>query len=129
MSTLRSSSPIPARSWYIALGTTALLLAAAFIMARTTVDRNFFSFSPPSTPDNSAPPADVLDQAGALRLYQTFYTAWATMILLFPALIWFLFRKQSETAARRWLLFWTVSYVAFLVHLYWALFICRRRVS
>ena len=109
------------RSRLIALGSAILLIAAAFIAARMTADKGFFSFSPPATTEMPNPEADVHGPAGALQLYRTFYTAWATMILLFPALVYFWYRKRSETAGRRWLLYWTASYIVFLVHLWCAM--------
>lgn len=94
-----------------------LLLGGAFVAASLTKDVAIFSLSPPD-----GGPQDI--QAGQrLDLYRAFFTAWAALILVAPALCTFLFRRTSESAARYWLAFWTVGFVAFVVHFYWAVFV------
>lgn len=51
---------------------------------------------------------------------RTLYTIRAAIVLLTLALCLFLFRDYSPAADNYWLLFWTFSYLAFLVHFYWA---------
>jgi hypothetical protein len=63
------------------------------------------------------------ERAPALNLYRTIYTIWATTVLLTPALCLYLLRQISPTAYSYWLLFWTFSYLAYLVHFVWAVFI------
>jgi hypothetical protein len=91
-----------------------LILGGAFLAASLTQGKPVFSLVPP---DGGAP--DISAER-RIDLHRTFYTAWAALILVTPALCTFLFRRTSETAARYWLAFWTASYIAFLVHFYWA---------
>jgi hypothetical protein len=64
-------------------------------------------------------PAGV-QEGQTLDFQITFFTAWAALILVAPALCAFPFRRASDLAARYWLAFWTVSWVAYLIHFYWA---------
>ena len=103
-----------AREMLIATACLVLVLGGAFLAASLTQSREIFSLSPPAggAPDISA--------ERRIELHRTFFTAWAALVLVTPALCTFLFRRTSERAARYWLAFWTVSYIAFLVHFYWA---------
>lgn len=58
-----------------------------------------------------------------LDLHRTIYAIWATTVLLIPALCFFVFAEDSETARAYWLWLWTFSYLLFMVHFYWAVFI------
>jgi hypothetical protein len=58
-----------------------------------------------------------------LDRYRTIYTMWATIILLTPTLCLYLFSDSSEAAYNYWHLFWTFSYLAFLFHFYWGVFV------
>lgn len=58
-----------------------------------------------------------------LDRYRTVFTIWATTILLIPALSLYLFSDASVAVYNYWHLFWTFSYVAFLFHFYWAVFV------
>jgi hypothetical protein len=93
-------------------------LAASFSFSSSSVQgTEFFPLVPPP-PDNTE--ANSFLETQRLDLHRTFFTAWATLILVTPALCAFLFRRSSESAARYWQAFWTVSFIAFLVHFYWA---------
>lgn len=72
-----------------------LLLGAALLAAETTMDLGF---------------------------YRTVYTIWATAALVTPALC--AFALPGESAVRRavWLLFWSFAFIAYLVHLGYAVF-------
>jgi hypothetical protein len=58
-----------------------------------------------------------------LDRYRTIYTIWATTLLLIPALCLYLFSDANVAVYNYWHLFWTFSYVAFLFHFYWAVFV------
>jgi len=63
-----------------------------------------------------------------LDRYRTIFTIWATTILLIPALSLYLFSDASVAVYNYWHLFWTFSYVAFLFHFYWAVFVIFKGV-
>jgi hypothetical protein len=111
-----------AKEMSLAIISLLLVLGGAFIAAQLTIDWQppLFSLSPPcpKLPCNPTP----FVESQRLDLNRTFFTAWAALILIIPALCTFWFRQTSE-AARYWLAFWTVSFVAFLVHFYWSVFI------
>lgn len=58
-----------------------------------------------------------------LNRYRTIYTIWATILLLIPALSLYVFSDASAIVYNYWHLFWTFSYLAFLFHFYWAVFV------
>lgn len=107
------------RSRIVAVSAMIVLVSAAVIAGWFTVDMGLFSLQPPATDVDPYPTADV-EPEDAVVLYQTVYTAWATMLLLIPAFTNFWHSSQSDAAAERWKNFWTVSLVAFYIHLYWA---------
>jgi len=100
-----------------------IAVAAAFVSANATRNDPIFSLSPPVK--DTAPHSVVPDvpEARRLDLHRTFFTAWAALLLVTPALCLFPFRRSSAKAAGYWLAFWTASYLAFLIHLYWAIFV------
>jgi hypothetical protein len=53
-------------------------------------------------------------------LQRTFHTAWSTMIVLLPAVVMFWRRGFSVRAATEWRVYWTLGYVAYAIHLVWA---------
>ena len=55
-------------------------------------------------------------------LYRTIYTIWVTAILVTPALCAFILLNGSPVTFNVWLLFWTFSFAAYLVHLAYAVF-------
>ena len=63
-----------------------------------------------------------------LDRYRTIFTIWATILLLIPALCLYLFSEASDVAYNYWHLFWTFSYLAFLFHFYWAVFVIFKGV-
>lgn len=63
-----------------------------------------------------------------LERYRTIFTIWATILLLIPALCLYLFSEASDAAYNYWHLFWTFSYLAFLFHFYWAVFVIFRGI-
>ena len=73
----------------------ALLLSAALLAAETTMDLGF---------------------------YRTVYTIWATTALVTPALCAFMLPGDSQSKQSIWILFWTFAFIAYLVHVYYAIF-------
>jgi hypothetical protein len=61
-------------------------------------------------------PENTLD----LVFYRTVYTIWATTVLVTPALCAFALPGDGERQRTTWLLFWTFSFLAFLVHMAYA---------
>ena len=53
-------------------------------------------------------------------LQRTFHTAWSTMLVLLPAVVTFWRRGSSARAAAVWRVYWTLGYVAYAIHLVWA---------
>lgn len=109
-----------AKEMLIAVICLVLVSGGAFWAASLTQGTDIFRLVL-SPPDNTPP--NIFQEAQRLDLHRTFFTAWAALILVTPALCAFLFRRSSESAARYWLAFWTVSFIAFLVHFYWAVFV------
>jgi hypothetical protein len=56
-----------------------------------------------------------------LGFYRTVYTIWATTALVTPALCAFALPGESARQTNIWLLFWTFSFVTYLVHMGYAL--------
>ena len=112
-----------AKEMSIAIICLLLVLGGAFIAAQLTINWEppLFSLSPPcpELPCNRTP----FLESQRLDLNRTFFTAWAALILIIPALCTFWFRLTSEAAAKYWRAFWTISFVAFLVHFYWSVFV------
>jgi hypothetical protein len=102
------------KDWAWAVGALLFLLVAAFAAASFTQDKPIFSLLPPG---GGAP--DMLPEQ-RLDLHRTFFTIWAALLLVIPALSFFPLKAQSPLASRLWQAFWTVALVAFLVHFYWA---------
>jgi hypothetical protein len=73
----------------------ALLLSAALLAPETTMDLGF---------------------------YRTVYTIWATTALVTPALCAFMLPGDSQSKQSIWILFWTFAFIAYLVHVYYAIF-------
>ncbi len=99
--------------WWIAGAALMVLVAASFIAASVFQRSGLLSLVPPLTEANPNPAADVTPDR-VLSLYQSAFTAWAALILLVPAYIFVWFRTHYD----RWLAFWAVSYVAYVIHLY-----------
>jgi hypothetical protein len=72
-----------------------LLLGAALLAAETTMDLGF---------------------------YRTVYTIWATAALVTPALCAFTLPGDSLRKRNIWILFWTFSFVVYVVHMSYAIF-------
>lgn len=111
-----------ARQMLTAVICLVVVLGGAFLTASLTQDKAIFSLSPPAgkkAPPNVQVPPDM-SETQRLDLHRTFFTAWAALILVTPAFCTFLFRHSSKSAAGYWLAFWTVSFIAFLIHFYWA---------
>lgn len=111
-----------ARQIILAAMCLVLVLSGAFLAASLTQNKPIFSLSPPSEENApiDSPVKPDLEEAQRLDLHRTFFTAWAALILVTPALCAFLLKRFSKSADQYWLAFWTVSYLAFLVHFYWA---------
>ena len=108
-----------ARELSIAMLALVVVLGGAFVAA--SLKQDVFMLAPPC-PKLPCNPAPFLESQ-RLDLHRTFFTAWAALILATPALCTFWFRHTSAAAAKYWLAFWTASFLAFLVHFYWAAFI------
>jgi hypothetical protein len=91
-----------------------LFSAAALLAAWLTRDQALFSLLPPGGSVADVQPEQRFD------LHATFFTVWATIALVTPALCLFPFARRSGDAGRYWLAFWTVSLLAFAIHFYWA---------
>jgi Animal haem peroxidase len=50
--------------------------------------------------------------------YRAIFTIWATIVLLTPALCFYIFSRAGAPNSY-WRAFWTFSYLAFLTHVYW----------
>jgi hypothetical protein len=57
-----------------------------------------------------------------LGLYRTIYTIWVTTALATPALCAFFLPGNSARKQNIWILFWTFSFLAYLVHMAYAIF-------
>ena len=66
--------------------------------------------TPPASDAVPNPAPDVTSQ-DALSLYQAAYTAWSALLLLVPVYL-FVFSRGTV-----WLAFWTVSFVAYAIHI------------
>src|SRR6218665_299433 len=80
-----------------------LLSGGALLAAWLTQGLPLFSLLPPGGTVADVRPEQRFD------LHATFFTVWATIALVTPALCLFPFARRSETAGRYWLAFWTVS--------------------
>ena len=67
--------------------------------------------------DLRGPAAD----AHTAAYYTVIFTIWATVVLVTPALCFQIF-SRSNAPNTYWRAFWTSGYLAFLVHVYWAVF-------
>lgn len=101
----------------VALCCLAVLLLAAFVGAWWSREWSLFSLTPPGS--------TVADIAVTQRfdLHITFFTIWAALLLVMPALALLPWRGVSTRAGSWWLAFWTVGLVAFLVHFRWAVWV------
>lgn len=90
------------------------LLGLAFAAAYATRQLDIFSLLPPGGGTND------FDAAQRQDLHRTFFTIWAALALVTPALASFVWRRESAFLGGLWRAFWTVSLVAFAVHFYWA---------
>jgi len=99
--------------WWIVVAAMVVLLGAAFTAASVLQKANLLSLIPPPTDASPNPSADVTPDR-VLSLYQSAFTAWAALVLLVPAYIFVWFRTHYA----KWLAFWAVSYVAYVIHLY-----------
>jgi hypothetical protein len=77
---------------FVAFG---FLLGAALLAAEATMDMGF---------------------------YRTVYTIWATAALVAPALCAFVLPGNSQRQRNIWILFWTFSFIVYLVHMAYAIF-------
>src|SRR5262245_18131368 len=55
-----------------------------------------------------------------VTFYRAIFAIWVSTVLLIPAQVAFIF-SRSRGGNSYWLAFWTCSYLAFLVHLYWTI--------
>jgi len=106
----------------VAVSALIVLVIAALITGHLMIDLELFSLRPPAINAFPFPATDVKPE-DAYQLYQTVFTAWVALILLIPASINFWVRGHSDAAAESWKNFWSVSFAAFLIHLYWAIFV------
>ena len=106
------------KPWPVAAVSGVALLALAFWVATVFESSGMLSTVPPATEANPNPQVDT-DETTILALYQSAFTAWAALILLIPAYAYYL----AQGANWAWLAFWTVSYLAYIVHLYVSAFL------
>lgn len=119
MTSVRTRLPIPQLA--VAAVVFAIVVVAAFVAASLTQDQSIFSLSPPCKSPPCPPPDILTTQRFGLHL--AFFTAWAAMILVTPALCTFWFRNSSKLAASYWLSFWSLGLIAFLIHFCWSVFV------
>ncbi len=98
----------------------AVLIGTAFVAASLTDESGILSLSPPPTPSNPNPEPDVTSE-NAVVLYQAAYTAWVALVLTLPAMAMVWTRRRSIADWHVWRLFWTVGFVAFLIHMVWSM--------
>jgi hypothetical protein len=111
--TANPECPINGRFVRVAI-LSGLLILLAYILAH---DAAKYGWSPGCAPTYS------------ITCYRVIFTIWTTVILLTPALCFFILLKPGavETYSRS---FWTFAYIAFLLHLYWAIFgMCQGNLS
>ena len=69
------------------------------------------------------PPAlPAVEPPHSVVYYRIVFTIWVTLVLLIPAFCFYIMRSPATTSDY-WLLFWTASYLAYLLHFYWAVFV------
>lgn len=96
MATSQSRSyPFTLVEFTVAFVPFAILLGAALVAAEQTVDAGF---------------------------YRTVYTIWVTAALVIPALCAFVLPNGTPHRRAIWLLFWTFAFLAYIVHLCYAVF-------
>lgn len=107
-----------ARRPYLALawGSGALLMTTAVLLSWATFDTDLLSRIPPATAADPAPAADVAPGA-EWPLYLSATTAWAALLLLIPAYVAVWQRRRSARARAIWRAFWSVAFLAYMVHL------------
>jgi len=54
--------------------------------------------------------------------FRIVFTIWVTLVLVTPAFCFYIMRRP-DTTSNYWVLFWTFSYLAYLWHFFWAVFI------
>jgi hypothetical protein len=108
--TYRPARPVMLLAWACLL----LCSGGAMLAAWLTRDQAIFSLLPPGGTVPDMLPEQRLD------LHRTFFTIWASLLLVTPALCLFPFHRSSPRAAQYWLAFWTVSLLAFAIHFYWS---------
>ena len=94
-------------------------LAAAFIASQLLADSDWLSPVPPATDADPNPTADVSD-GRLVELYRSAFTAWAALLLFLPAAV-SMFGGWGRSS--RWRNWWSVSFVAFAVHMFWSMFV------
>ena len=92
---MQTSNDSSLTDFTIAFVSSAILLGSALLAAEATMDLGF---------------------------YRTVYTIWATTVLVTPALCAFALPGNSPRKERVWLLFWTFSFIAYVVHMNYAIF-------
>lgn len=99
-------------------------IGTAFVAANVTRNERIFSLSPPTKePISQSVTSNDIPETRRVDLHRTFFTAWAALLLVTPALCLFPFHRASPNAAGYWLAFWTAGFLAFVVHLYWGIFV------
>ncbi len=103
-----------------AYGALVALLVLAFSVAAMLQDSGLLSRIPPVSPDVPTPTPDVAEGA-EYPLYLSAFTAWAALLLLLPvyATVW----RSDQQGRAIWLSYWTVSWIAYVVHLLVAMFL------
>ena len=97
----------------------AALLLLAFWAASVLQDSGFLSPIPPASEENPTPVADTPPER-MVDLYRAAFTAWAALLLFIPAIFAF-FKGGGHEKNLTWKHYWTVSFIAFSVHMYWSM--------
>jgi|GEM_PF-223551 len=64
-----------------------------------------------------------------LNLHREFYSFWASTVLLIPAIYLYILHGKSAKKNNYWLLLWTFSFLAYLVHLFYDVFLVSNSIQ
>lgn len=90
----------------------------AAIIAFLSHESGFLSTIPPMGADGMPPQVDVAEDQ-RFNLYMTAFTAWAALVLFVAATVNFCLFGSTPA----WRFWWTAGYVAFVIHMAWAVLV------
>jgi cytochrome P450 len=64
-----------------------------------------------------------------LNLHRAIYSFWASTVLLIPAIYLYILHGKSAKKNNYWLLLWTFSFLAYLVHLFYDVFVVSSSIK